>query len=238
MVVRPVLAGRARFFHGRWQQTLHTQEDLLRMMELALWRAVDKWDPKLTPNIVRYVDVQVARAAEKALRQAAGYPDERRSAPAVQVYIEDCMVGLGAQRSFFAHSRLNESKGRKTARPGVLQERAGQRQNGSMFMEKLLSDAVPDGFNQEQLVIRNQEGSRRLQALLKRYTEGFHRRLLLMVLVEGYTVDGAADAMFSSPRLRRVYQLQSREQARKVAHAVVVRVRLAVERGKVSEAHV
>lgn len=213
--VRPVLEGRAMWFMERIRQTLHTQADLVRIGEFTVWRAVDKWDPQKTANIVRYVDVQIARSMEKALLVAAGRPDPRRSSPATQVYAADL------ERVRYSN------QGEKRVRA-----------DGGRLFEKLLAATQPEVLNQEQVLIRIEEGTQGLEALFSKHTEGLHRRLLEMVVQKGYTVDDAAVAMFSSMRLRRVYRLKSPDHARKVAHAVVVRMRRSLEGERVSEASV
>lgn len=88
--VRPALELRAERFLRLWRwsgQTSVGVEDLVQEMLLALWRAVDAWDPKRA-DLVRYVDAQLGRACQRRLRHVAGYPDPRRSAPARQVFAD------------------------------------------------------------------------------------------------------------------------------------------------------
>lgn len=88
--VRPALELRAERFLRLWRwsgQTAVGVEDLVQEMLVALWRAVDAWDPSLA-DVVRYVDAQLGRACQRRLRQVTGYPDPRRSAPVRQVNAE------------------------------------------------------------------------------------------------------------------------------------------------------
>lgn len=91
---RPALEFRAERFLRVWRwsgQTSIGQEDLVQEMLVALWRAVDSWDP-CRADLVRYVDAQLGRACQRRLRQVAGYPDPRRSVPARQVYADVTLI--------------------------------------------------------------------------------------------------------------------------------------------------
>lgn len=83
---RPHLQARAEYFIRRWPgQTLNDPDDLVQEMSIALWRAVDVWNPELS-DIVRWVDSEIGRAAQYRMRRALGYPDKRRvTVPARQV---------------------------------------------------------------------------------------------------------------------------------------------------------
>lgn len=85
-----LLRRRAGMYARRWRgsQDLLDEEDILQMLRLALWRAVETWDPDRGVCIAVYADVQLQHAAREALRKAAGYPDPRRSAPVKRVYVE------------------------------------------------------------------------------------------------------------------------------------------------------
>jgi DNA-directed RNA polymerase specialized sigma24 family protein len=92
--VRPALELRAERFLRIWRwsgQTSLGVEDLTQEMLVALWRAVDAWDPSKA-DLVRYIDAQLGRACQRRLRQVAGYPDPRRRAPARQVLAEPSVV--------------------------------------------------------------------------------------------------------------------------------------------------
>lgn len=86
-----LLRRRAGMYARRWRssQDLHDEEDILQVMRLALWRAVETWDPDRGVCISIYVDIQVQHAARESLRKAAGYPDPRRAPPIRRVYVED-----------------------------------------------------------------------------------------------------------------------------------------------------
>lgn len=86
VTVRDALHSRADRFLKAWGwsgQRSVDAEDLVQEMLVALWRAVDSWDSTRS-TLVRYVDAQVGRAAQRRLRQTAGYPDPRRKPPARQ----------------------------------------------------------------------------------------------------------------------------------------------------------
>lgn len=88
--VRQALELRAERFCRLWRwsgQTSVGAEDLVQEMLIALWRAVDSWDPARA-DLVRYVDAQLGRACQRRLRQVAGYPDPRRRAPARQIHAD------------------------------------------------------------------------------------------------------------------------------------------------------
>lgn len=88
--VRPALEFRASYFIKRWGwsgQAAIDAEDLIQEMTIALWRAVDSWDPARA-GVVPYVDMQLGRTCTRRLREVTGYPDPRRSAPATRAYIE------------------------------------------------------------------------------------------------------------------------------------------------------
>jgi DNA-directed RNA polymerase specialized sigma24 family protein len=88
--IRPALELRAKRFLRVWMwsgQTSLDAEDLIQEMLVALWRAVDSWDPERAA-LVPYVDAQLGRACQRRLRQVAGYPDPRRRDPARQVAVD------------------------------------------------------------------------------------------------------------------------------------------------------
>lgn len=72
-----------------WAQDLLDEDDLLQIMRLAMWRAVETWDPDRGTSIDDYVDVQVQQSTRAALRKAAGYPDPRRSPPLRRATVDD-----------------------------------------------------------------------------------------------------------------------------------------------------
>lgn len=81
VLARPHLRERAEYFLGRyhhWNQRMLGVEDLEQEMLLALWRAIDTWDPKKRADLARYIDAKVGSAAEHRLRQACGYPNDKR----------------------------------------------------------------------------------------------------------------------------------------------------------------
>jgi DNA-directed RNA polymerase specialized sigma24 family protein len=81
--VRTALSLRAERFIRLWRwsgQEGVAPEDLVQDMLVALWRAVDRWDPTRA-DLVVYVDAQLGRACQRRLRKEAGYPDPRRRAP-------------------------------------------------------------------------------------------------------------------------------------------------------------
>lgn len=92
--IRPALELRAERFLRVWswsgQMSVGT-EDLVQEMLLALWRAVDSWDPARA-DLIRYVDAQLGRACQRRLRKTAGYPDPRRRTPARQVSVDAAVV--------------------------------------------------------------------------------------------------------------------------------------------------
>lgn len=99
--MRELLEARAAWFHRRYRQTLLTPADLVQEMSLAVWRAVDAWDPERRDrkgepiSIVRFVDYQVGKAATLELTRAMGWPDKRRKQVAQQVGVEDVTELLG-----------------------------------------------------------------------------------------------------------------------------------------------
>jgi DNA-directed RNA polymerase specialized sigma24 family protein len=100
-VLRPALEHRAERFLRVWKWSGQAQlgpDDLVQEMLLELWRAIDRWDPVRTPNVVKYVDAQIGRAATKRLRRVAGYPDpRRRTQPVRQVHLEDLEPHVGTE---------------------------------------------------------------------------------------------------------------------------------------------
>ena len=86
-----LLRRRAAMYTRRWRssQDLHDDEDILQVMRLALWRAVETWDSARGVCIAVYADIQIQHAAREALRKAAGYPDPRRAPPIKRVHVED-----------------------------------------------------------------------------------------------------------------------------------------------------
>jgi hypothetical protein len=202
--VRGILTGRALYFLNRWKerQTLYTFEDLYSMGEAAVWRAVDTWDPAKHPHIEAHVDCEVGRAMEKPLKAAAGYPDPRRSDPALQVYFTDM-------------SKPGRGNGRYR---GEYSDR-----EATTTMDKLLR---LDRGAASDVELHNIDLERRQLALAacERVTDDFGR-LVLQLVLKGYTISGAGEAMYASRRLRMYYGLRNREHARKAAHAAAVRVR-------------
>jgi len=99
--LRGPLTLRARRFGRAWSWSEQTVgeldvDDLVQEMLLELWRSVDRWNPKRRSRggqpvpLVRYVDAQIGRAANKKLRKSAGYPDPRRKTqPARRKHVED-----------------------------------------------------------------------------------------------------------------------------------------------------
>lgn len=104
--LRGLLAQRAERFIRLWSwsgQTSIEVDDLVQEMLVGLWRAVDSWDPSRS-GIVRYVDSEIGRAAQKRLRQATGYPDPRRRDVARQVSVEQAALErMADERGFAAH---------------------------------------------------------------------------------------------------------------------------------------
>jgi hypothetical protein len=80
--ITPALEHRAERFLRVWRWSGQAQvsaEDLVQAMLLELWRAIDRWDPERTGDVVKYVDAQIGRACTRVLRRVAGYPDPRRA---------------------------------------------------------------------------------------------------------------------------------------------------------------
>jgi len=198
--MRSTLAARARYFHARSerdptrQQTLLEPDDLVTYMELALFRAVDKWDPAHGVGIVPYVDYQVGRAAEKALLAAAKWPDPRRKPKAKQMYVEDVFM-------------LEGEKGR-----------------GDKLEFLLNVYGVMEGVTAEDVLLVKERRETRARAVLGALKEGFPRRVVTLVL-QGYSINAAADAVYGDPSLRIEYGLDSQEHAREAARLVTKRVR-------------
>lgn len=91
----PMLTARAIWFLRRWPQTLLVEVDLLQEMLIAVWRAVDSWNPARSADLPRWVDTQIGRTCELELARASGWPDKRRAPVARQVGVEDVAVLLG-----------------------------------------------------------------------------------------------------------------------------------------------
>jgi hypothetical protein len=91
----PMLTARAAWFLRRWRQTLLVESDLVQEMLIAVWRAVDTFDPMRSADLPRWVDTQIGRAAEVELARAAGWPDKRRKPVARQAHVEDVAVLVG-----------------------------------------------------------------------------------------------------------------------------------------------
>lgn len=202
-LVRQILKQRAMYFWRRWctRQTLYGWDDLYSMGEIAVWRAVDTWDPQKRP-IADYVNCEVGRAMEKPLIAAAGYPDARRGEPALQIYFGDMEV-----------STSNGWKSRGSY--------GGQ--EAMLTMDSLLRAREEIERDQHVQLERHQHA----QAVCEGITDEFGRLVVRLVL-EGYTIAGAATAMYGSKRLRVYYGLRNVQHAKKAAHAAAVRVRLEV----------
>lgn len=98
---RENVLGRARYFMRRWRgQVLHDEEDLAQDALLAIWRAVDSWDPERRSRkgelvqITRYVDYHVGKALERKLRKALGWPAKGRREPAKRREVADIFALL------------------------------------------------------------------------------------------------------------------------------------------------
>lgn len=199
--IRPVLKRLATYWHRRYEgrQTLLEREDLLSMGEVAVWRAVDTWDPAKRP-IEDYVLCEVGRAMEKPLKAAAGWPDPRRPAPALQVY--------------FSNMRLPSRRDGATYRDAEAQ-RAVEYALGLMR-----ADAANAPPPQERDLERKEAAMEACESL----SDDFGQVVAQLVL-RGYTIQGAGAAMYGSKRLRRYFNLRDLAHAQRAAHAAAARVR-------------
>lgn len=109
----PMLTARAAWFLRRWRQTLLVESDLVQEMLIAVWRAVDTFDPMRSSDLPRWVDTQIGRAAEVELARAAGWPDKRRRPVAKQTAVEDVAVLIGG---YEPSVEVELDRGRMTAR--------------------------------------------------------------------------------------------------------------------------
>lgn len=83
----PDLQARAEYYlrrYAQWGQAHVSVEDLVQDMLLAVWRAVDLFDPSRAVAIHRFVDMRVGGECEFRVRQACAYPDaQKRSGKAL-----------------------------------------------------------------------------------------------------------------------------------------------------------
>jgi hypothetical protein len=88
-VVAEDVAAIAAYFGKRWRCRLHASADIRQEITIAIWRALDEWDPTRGVEIDAYVYFQVGRYAEKRLAKAAGWPRKGRRPPARAVTYAD-----------------------------------------------------------------------------------------------------------------------------------------------------
>lgn len=197
--LEPQLGSLATYWYRRYEgkQTLLECEDLVSMGEVAVWRAVDTWDPARR-SIGDYVLCAVGRAMEKALKAAAGWPDPRRPAPALQVYFSDTKLAAGRDNSKY---------------------RDAEAQGAVEHAISIMRGHAPEP--QQEVDLQRKESA--LESL-GTITDGFGKVVAELVL-RGYTIGGAGSRIFESPRLRRYYGLRDLAHAQRAAHAAAVRVR-------------
>lgn len=201
--VRPRLKVRAMYFSRKWRQTLLVTEDVLSLMEVAMWRAVDSWDPThpRAKALPEYVDCEMGRAAEVPLKQAAGWPDSRRSKPAQQVDAEE----------------VRGESGPRVTRGGSTRHIAVE-----PAIYRLAGSQVP---RQHDLL----EMRECAELVLATMEKGLPRKVVEMVLLEAYTVEGAADKLYSSLWTRRRYGFLNQKHARQMVAMAACRARKTAE---------
>lgn len=93
---RSVVQRLGNYFMRRWDGAgalvVVEREDIEQEMLLAVWLAVESWDPARTPDIAKYVDYQMGAKAQRVLRRFRGWPAKGRPAPAVPVRLDDAAL--------------------------------------------------------------------------------------------------------------------------------------------------
>lgn len=213
--VRPILYERAVAFCERWKrkQTLLLPDDLVTWMELALERAVDEYDPEASNgnSLLTYVDVQVGRAAERQLREAAGWPEPDRSPVAEQVYTED-LRWTGKNKGSGGHEMQTGEYGVLAKAFQEQQQERGGIPNPEEWV--LLCEAL------DELELMERE---RLAVLLPRL-KGMGPKLVELI-VEGHSLRSAALAIYQDKGLRLDFRLDSQQHADRVANVVSAKAR-------------
>lgn len=68
------------YFVGRWRCRLHGVADVRQEIMIAMWRALDTWDPNRGASIEVHVHIAVGRHVSGVLAKAAGWPRRDRRA--------------------------------------------------------------------------------------------------------------------------------------------------------------